>query len=46
MDDIYLATFRSMDVKRISHVAAVAKGLPTFAVGLTVDEEVDVDLWV
>lgn len=45
MDDIDLANFGTMDVKPMLHVVAVAKGLQTFAGGLTVDEDVDVDLW-
>lgn len=40
--DIDFADFGTMDVKRTRHVAAVAKGLQTFAGGPLVDDDVDV----
>lgn len=45
VDDIDLSNYGNMIVKPTRRVAAVAKGLQTFAGGFTLDEDVDVDLW-
>lgn len=45
VDDINLANFGTIDMKRTGHVAAVARDLQTFAGGPLADDDVDVKMW-
>lgn len=45
VDDIDMANYGTMEMKRKRHCAALAKRLLTFGCGTLIDDDVDVDLW-